>query len=158
SMLLTGLDPAAKYFIAVHAVNEKGVEDTNTIEKSGAPAIDTVPPTFVGAVTATALDPNAPGAPSTVKLEWAAAKDDLTPDAGLIYAVYWSRSASDVRLAGGGTLGGISDPGVTSLMVKGLPTPNESYFFRVDAKDAAGNTSSNPTPSSAKTAPDVTAP
>jgi hypothetical protein len=158
SMLLTGLAPGAKAFVAVHAVNEKGVEDTNTVEKSAVPMADTVPPTFVGKVTASALDPNAPGAPSSIKLDWEPAKDDLTPEAGIVYAVYWSRSAPDVRLAGGGTLGGVSDPGATSLLVRGLPTPNESYFFRVDAKDAAGNASSNPTPSSAKTAVDVSPP
>jgi hypothetical protein len=158
SMLLTGLDPASKYFVSVHAVNEKGVEDANTVEKTGTPANDTTPPTFVGKVTATPLDPNAPGAASSIKLDWDPATDDLTQPPGLIYAVYWSRSAPDVRLAGGGTLGAVSDPGATSLIVHGLPTPNESYFFRVDAKDAAGNTTANPTPASAKTAPDTSAP
>ncbi len=156
SMLLTGLQAGAKYFVRVRAVNQSQVEDLNDVEMSAAPAADTVPPTFGGTITASSLDASDPAAASSVKVDWTAATDDQTPAAALVYLVYWSTSASDVRV--GGTLGAVSDPGATSLVVAGLPKPSGSYFLRVDARDAAGNSTSNATPANAHTTLDSAAP
>ena len=132
-MTVTGLDIGKTYFVVVRAVNEAGVEDSNSVEKSAAIVADTKAPEFAG------VDAAVPATPGAVKLTWQAAKDDLTPAAGIRYIVYVGIEAGKEAYLAPAL---VTDPGATSVVLTGL-TPNTMYFFVVRARDAAGNVETN---------------
>jgi hypothetical protein len=148
SMLLIGLT-TTDYFAVVRAVNADGVEDLNTVEKSGKPKIDTVPPQFGGLKTATGKGP------ASVELTWDAAKDDGTPAEGITYVAHWSADPNDAPT---GTFGGVSEAGATSMIVSGLTNPITGYYFVVNAVDAAGNAEGNITSQKGTTTEDTSPP
>lgn len=149
SVIVPGVSPGNEYFVVVRARNEAGLEDDNTTEASGTPAIDTSPPTFSGAVSAMGV-----GA-TEVEVSWDAASDDLTPAGAMSYTVFWATSP---EAAPTGRVGAISAPGASSTIVKGLPAAETEFFFTVRAGDAAGNTDDNSQVVSGSTTEDVTAP
>jgi hypothetical protein len=149
SMVVYNLQPDMAYSIVVRAEDSAGNQDANTTEISGTPTKDTTAPTFAGATAA-----DGTGA-STVKVSWAAATDDLTPAEGISYAVYWSDTEAG---ATAGVLSMITAPGATSAVVDHLPTPSSTYYFYVQARDAAGNASKSPMVVSGMTSADTTPP
>ncbi len=129
SALLDGLSSTAPTFFVVRAVADVGdSKDTNVLELSGTPAVDSKPPTFAGATTAVGKTD------SSVIVTWAAASDDLTQTPGIVYDVFWATSGTAPQ-----QLAVVTDPGATQALVTGLPAAATQYFFRVAAVDAAGN-------------------
>jgi hypothetical protein len=149
SLLVGNLQPGTKYYFVVRASDEDGNEDTNSKELDSAAEIDDQPPTFAGAKSSKTI-----GATS-VELSWDEASDDKTSSAGIAYTITWSTSASGAPT---GTLGKLTDPGVTSAVVDNLPDPEATYFFTVRARDAAGNTDDNVEAIEGTTDVDVTPP
>lgn len=147
--IIAGLQPNTDYYVVVRAMNADGVEDSNAVEKSGKPVVDSVAPTFSGAKSAKTV-----GATS-VQVDWDAATDDNSPAEAITYVVTWATSAAGAPT---GKIGKITVPGATSAIVDVLPDPLTTYYFTVRAKDAAGNAEENTATVSADTGPDVTPP
>jgi hypothetical protein len=109
---------------------------------------DTQPPSFAGASAATAESA------ARIRLDWAAATDDVSPADFLTYLVYRA-----------GTPGGQSFavptyttlPGATSFAATDL-LPSTPYYFVVRVRDQAGNVDGNTVEVSATTAADGTPP
>ena len=134
------VQPSTTYHVVVRATDGAGNEDPNLVERSLVTA-DTVAPSFAGVATAT-------GVPSAVALTWAAATDDTTPAAGLVYLATTS-GAQDLS-----TPTYVSPPGATQLSASGL-APSRTYYFVVRARDAAGNVDGNTVERSATTPANV---
>ncbi|MDA8098434.1 MAG: Ig-like domain-containing protein [Nitrospiraceae bacterium] len=92
---------------------------------------DTVPPTFAGLSSVTA-------SLTSAQLNWAAATDNLTPAASIVYLIYYSTTPAIIYAAPAF----VTTPGATSYTVPGL-APGTTYYFAVRARDAAGNIDSN---------------
>jgi hypothetical protein len=134
SAVVSGLQADTAYVIGVRAVDPAGVDDGNTITRTGTTAVDTTPPTFAGLASA------APGGSGAVALAWDAAHDDRTDPAAITYLVY----QGDV--AGGEDFTApvlVSAPGATSALVTRLPNAQQARYFVVRARDAAGNVDTN---------------
>jgi hypothetical protein len=149
SLLVGGLTPNTPYFFVVRAQDSAGLMDANTVEQTTSPTLDTTAPTFAGATSAQSVGDN------SVQVSWDAASDDLTATAGIAYTITWSTSA---KSAPNGTLGVLTEPGVTSAVVSNLPNPSSKYYFTVRARDAAGNTDDNSVAVSGSTTKDQTPP
>jgi hypothetical protein len=149
SFYLTGLDSTNTYSIAVRALDPAGNGDENTVVKSAAPGSDAMAPTFAGVTGA------APGGPAAVRLQWAAATDDVTPPGAVVYFVYVSNQLTSVDYS---TPILITDPGVTSVTVPHLYDPTLVYTFVVRARDAAGNFDANTTTATSRAGVDTTPP
>jgi hypothetical protein len=141
--------PGKTYYYVVRAVANEGLAtDTNTVEKSASPAFDDSPP--VPADTGT--DATAAG-PTSMTVSWSPASDDQTPAEGLVYQVFWMDKSG-----GAPTLGAVSDPGATSVVVTGLPAADTDYYFVLHAVDAAGNVDDNKNEFRGTTGSDTTPP
>ncbi|MCA9632637.1 MAG: fibronectin type III domain-containing protein, partial [Myxococcales bacterium] len=149
SVLVAGLTAGTEYHIVVRAQDEAGAMDENTAEQSGTPEADDAPPTFGGITGAEAA-----GA-TEVKVSWDAATDDKTPAEGITYTVRWASTSGG---AATGKVGAVSVPGASSVIVKGLPLAETSFFFNVRASDAAGNSESNELEKEGSTGKDTTPP
>lgn len=149
SVLLTGLTPGSEYFVVVRAVNLLGEEDANKVEKSAKALDDSKAPVFDGATKAEPADGSA------VKLSWTPAKDEITAAEGIVYLVYYAAEEGKENLT---VPSFVSAPGASSIVVKGLPKPKTKYFFKVRARDAAGNIDANKVEVSAESGPDVAPP
>ena len=151
-----GLTTNTTYYFVVRARDVAGNRDGNTVEKSAKTTTDGTPPTFAGAASVSALSV------TQLRVSWAAATDDTTPQSAIVYDVCWSTlssacSTSFVAMAttaGGATSydAGASPPGPTSL------TPGTTYYFVVRARDSFGNEDSNSVVRSAATNGDSTPP
>ncbi len=148
SVLLTNLDADTEYFVVVRAEDSDGMEDANNDQQSGTTAADTTAPTFDGVQAAEAA-----GA-AQVKLTWNAATDDLTGAAGMRYVVYYGvQSPVDLDVPSQFATGA----GATEAIVK-VPEASSTYYFVVQALDAAGNSSGTTTEVEGASGADVTAP
>lgn len=149
SFVVQDRTPGKTYYYVVRAVADEGTaKDTNVVEKSAAPAFDDTPPDFSKGAT----DAMAAG-PTSMTVSWAAATDDQTPAEGIVYQVFWTDKAG-----GALTLGAVSDPGATSVVVSGLGAAETDYYFRVHAIDAAGNIDDNKVDVRGTTGSDTQAP
>jgi beta-lactamase superfamily II metal-dependent hydrolase len=111
----------------------QGATSTTYTSKGGTP--DTQPPTAPGSLVASAVSS------SEIDLSWSAASDDV----GVMgYNVYRSPNGSSFSLAGTSSTTGFADLGLAS---------STSYWYRVTAKDAAGNESAESPTAFATTAP-----
>lgn len=132
---VTGLAPSRRYFVRCRAVDEAGNVDANAAEREVTTGDDVVAPTFAGVTTA-----DVDGDARTVTLGWAAASDDRTPAAGLVYDVY------EATRAGGHAFDAppraTSAPGALTVTVTDLPS-NATLFWVVRARDAGGNVDGN---------------
>jgi hypothetical protein len=149
SAVIGGLTPNTKYSFGARAVNAGGLDDGNTLQKTGTPAKDTTAPTFGGAEMA------GPGGGGAVTLSWAAATDDLTPAPAMSYLVYESDKAGAEDYTQP-TM--VTAPGAISASVTHLPDATKARFFVVRARDAAGNIDTNTHELSAVPGADVTPP
>ncbi len=94
-----------------------------------------------------AIDASAPGTPTTptatpistsrIDLSWTAASDDQTAQAAIVYEICRSTGAG---ICATFVVGDTSQPGATVHESSGL-SPSTTYFYRVRARDAAGNAS-----------------
>jgi len=93
---------------------------------------DTAPPVFAG------IDSLAPVTLSSSQLSWLAAADDMTPVANIVYLV--SQSTTSGVFASEPAV--VTAPGATSYLATGL-VPGVTYYFKVNARDEAGNVDTN---------------
>lgn len=114
-----------------------------------APPPDVTPPMFAGALAVT------PITNTEVAVSWAAAHDDRTAAAAIVYHVWQASAAGGEVLAGPATID--TAAGALVANVGGL-TQGQTYFFVVRAEDAAGNVDGNVIEASGSPAPDTTAP
>lgn len=130
---VTGLTANTKYYFVVRAVDASGNVDKNTTEVSATtPVPDTQAPTF-GGVTGATVSGN------SINLTWAAASDNASAAAKIVYRVYQATTAGGQVYANPSYT---TNPGVTSYQVNFL-TPNTNYFFVVRAVDESGNATTN---------------
>jgi hypothetical protein len=130
-----GLTASTKYYVVVRAVDASGHEDSNTMEQSVTLQVDTMAPVFAGVTSVTSA------AESALTISWAAATDDLTPPAAIVYDVYLATAAGQENL---NLPNAVSLPGATSVTVSGLPQASTKYYVVVRAVDAAGNVDLSP--------------
>jgi hypothetical protein len=109
----------------------------------GCAGADASPPSFAGAVSATAY-------PSAIGLAWEPASDDASSPAEIVYLVYQAESPGAQDF---GQPVAITEPGATSHVVGGLPI-STTFYYVVRARDAAGNVDQN-TVEVSVTTPDV---
>jgi hypothetical protein len=102
---------------------------------------DTTPPTFSGLQGAFACTPGPqrPGQTTPFTLTWAAASDNHTPSAEIVYDVFMATTpgAEDLSRPTWTT-----PPGVTRFETPGLPS-HGTFYFVVRARDRAGNEDQN---------------
>jgi len=93
---------------------------------------DLTAPSFAG------IDAGAVLSQTSVQLFWLPATDDRTSQAGIVYLVFQSTTSGVFA-----TLPAyVTSPGATSFTVSGL-TPGATYYFKVNARDGAGNVDTN---------------
>ncbi|MGZ3416479.1 MAG: fibronectin type III domain-containing protein [Polyangiales bacterium] len=146
----SGLDISTNFHFVVRARDSAGNRDGNTIDKSATTAAspDVKAPTFAGLVSATAKSA------STIDLQWAAATDDYTPAASILYDIFVANSAGAEDFTGSPIA---TVTGDTTYTLKGLK-PNKPYFVVVRARDTAGNRDTNTVEKTATTPFDTTRP
>ncbi|HEX4445208.1 MAG TPA: fibronectin type III domain-containing protein, partial [Polyangiaceae bacterium] len=130
-----GLTASTKYYVVVRAVDASGHEDTNTVEQSATLQADITAPLFAGVTSVT------PAPEAGLTIAWAAATDDLTPAAAIVYDIYLSTTAHGENL---NLPDAVSLPGATSITVGGLAQASTAYYVVVRAVDAAGNVDLSP--------------
>jgi hypothetical protein len=142
-----GLAVSTPYFYVVRARDAAGNVELNSEEITATTlaVADTVPPTFAGLTSATAL-----GA-TVVELSWAAASDDLSPAEDIVYNVYMAETTGGQTFTAPTltTLGGATSALVTRLR------PSITYFFVVRAQDRALNEDQNTVERQATTDDDI---
>ncbi len=149
SAIVSGLQPDTDYYIVVRAMNAAGIEDSNTVEKTAKPVVDTAAPTFAGAKSAKTVGD------TSIEVDWDPATDDHSPAEAITYVVTWATSDAGAPT---GKIGKVTVPGATSAIVDTLPDPETTYYFTVRAQDAAGNGEENVATVSADTGKDLTPP
>lgn len=137
---VTGLTSGQRYYVIVRAVDAAGKSDANTFERS-AHTLDTTPPVFAGAASAT-------GEGTAVLLTWSPATDS-DPSQYIVYDVFVATSsgAQDFSHPSYTAAGG-----ATSFTVMNL-APSTTYYFVVRARDTSGNEDTNLNQVSATTGP-----
>lgn len=98
------------------------------------PCSDAVPPTFAGVTSATATGP------TTARLCWSAASDNLTPATGLVYDAYRADAPGGEVFTSNPYQ--TSRPGETCIDVAAL-SPASTQCWVVRARDGAGNRDAN---------------
>lgn len=145
-----GLSPTTTYYFVVRARDAAGNRDANNAQVSGLTVADTTAPTFAGATTVSS------NAVTSLRVNWAAATDNSTPQASIVYDVCWSTASGTCQNAGFSTMattaGGALFYNATNL------TPNTTYYFVVRARDTAGNQDTNSVQRSGATLADTTPP
>lgn len=102
---------------------------------------DRTRPVFAGITHAVACTPGPqrPGETTPYTLSWAAASDNITPAADIVYDIYFSTTPRGEDFTHPTW---ITPPGVTSFRTPGLPSHGDAYFI-ARARDAAGNEDTN---------------
>jgi hypothetical protein len=144
SALLTGLAPDTEYRVAIQArdpVGNSSALSEPAIGRTLPETQDTVPPSFAGITTLTAISP------TSVRAAWAPAADDADPPDILRYNAY-------VALAAGGqdfeAIAATSAPGASEMDITGL-APDTEHFVVVRAVDTGDNEDTNAVEASATT-------
>lgn len=133
SLVVSGLTPETKYYVAVHAVDGAGNEDANKKEIS-ATTLEGQPPTFGGLRSAKADN-------KTITLRWAPASDNVSAATNIVYDIFQSATPGGESFAAPSYT---SAAGAVSYTVTGL-TLATKYYFVVRARDEAGNSDGNTT-------------
>ena len=137
-----GLSPTTQYFFVCRAKDASNNADPNKSERSATTLSDSTPPTFAGLTSVNNITS------SNVDLNWAAASDDQTPVAEIVYDVYESTSAGAENFAVPPKVSSL--PGATSITISGLQPATKRYWV-VRARDKAGNVDHNTVEMSAMT-------
>ncbi|MBN8220535.1 MAG: chitobiase/beta-hexosaminidase C-terminal domain-containing protein [Spirochaetes bacterium] len=126
-----------------------GLTDSNVV--SATHVSDATQPTLPGTQAANTISS------SQIDLTWALSTDNATPQAQIVYEICQSTSVSGCTSFG--TVSYTTAANTTSYSVTGLSASTQ-YYFRVRAKDLAGNASPHGTQTTATTsaAPTVNAP
>src|SRR5438552_17695324 len=105
------------------------------------PLRDRTPPTFAGLQSATTCIPGPIGDDrrSSYHLAWAAAKDNVTPRARLVYDVYQAIAPGAESFTAPAYT---TAKGATAFATPLLPS-TKTFYFVVRARDAAGNRDRN---------------
>ena len=140
--VVTGLSPATQYFFVCRAKDVSNNSDTNKSERSATTLSDSSPPTFAGVSSITNITAN------NVDLNWAAAVDDQTDAAEIVYDVYEGTSAGSENFGVPPKV--TSAPGATSITLTNLQ-PATTLYWVVRARDKAGNEDTNTAEMSAMT-------
>lgn len=154
---LTGLTASTTYYVWVRATDGTGNSTTPNSPVNATTSNDVIAPTFAGA-TGTAPVAGCAGAAS-VTVQWAAGSDNSTPQASLVYDIWYSNvsGAAAITKANGSPADATSAAGATQHTVTGLAA-NTTYYFVVRARDFAGLRDSNTVTVSRTTAQDNCAP
>jgi hypothetical protein len=128
---LTGLAQGQTYYVVVRAVDSAGNSDANTYERS-ARTLDNTPPTFAGAVSATAEG-------TAILLTWLPATDAVDPSSELVYDVFMATTSYEENLLQPAFT---TAPGATSYTAINLAV-STTYYFIVRARDTSGNEDTN---------------
>jgi hypothetical protein len=128
---LTGLAQGQTYYVVVRAVDAAGNSDANVYERSGQ-TLDTTPPRFAGAVSATAEG-------TAILLTWLPGTDAVDPPSELVYDVFMGTMSYEENLLQPSFT---TAPGATSYTVINLAV-STTYYFIVRARDTSGNEDSN---------------
>lgn len=131
--------PVGTYYFRVKALDQKGnystdggVELSASSTGGGGGSPDVTAPVFAGLVSAST------GALSgEVDLVWAAATDNVTAQGNIVYEVHYSSNPGDPF-----SVRWVTAPGATSVTISGLFAAT-TYYFRVRARDEAGNVDAN---------------
>jgi hypothetical protein len=132
-VVVTGLPASTTSHFVCRARDAAGNTETNTVEKSARTTDNVTPPTFAGA-TGTVR-----GVAREASLTWAAASDDTTAAANIVYVVYLAVGTDPFDFKAPFA---VSDAGATSLVVKDLPS-RSSLRLVVRARDADYNEDAN---------------
>lgn len=103
---------------------------------------DTTPPTYAGAVTATAMSA------SSIQISLGSATDNKTSSSGIVFLICQSTTAGACQTTFATTY--TSSAGAGTFLATGL-TQNTLYYFVARAQDQAGNLDTNTTQRSATT-------
>lgn len=136
----------AKHHVIVRAIDARGVEDGNVVERVALASPDTTAPTFAGTKVVSA-EPNA-----GVTITWESAVDEGSPPEAIAYDVFAGPAAERLKFLGR------TKTGERTFTATALGAPATPFFFTVHARDVADNVSTDPTPVSAPLGPDSTAP
>lgn len=118
-----------------------------TINMAPVSLADTIAPLFAGLTLVTNVTP------SSMTLSWAAASDNVTSAANMVYYIYVATTTGGENFTAPNYS---SAPGATSFPVPGL-AQGTPYFFIVRARDEAGNIDGN-TVEMSSTLPDTVSP
>jgi hypothetical protein len=131
-VVIPDLTPSTRYYFLCRAIDEAGNVDGNTAEVTALTGNNPQPPTFVSGVTI-----KQGSTPSTATMSWdQQATDPVTPQASIVYDVFWSTTAGGELTAG--VPQATSSAGATSIALSGLTTDATLYFV-VCARDLDGN-------------------
>lgn len=135
--IVLDLVTAGTYYFRARAVDQAGNYSTDSgpelsASSTGGGSPDVTAPTFAGLVSAST------GVLSgTVDLSWAAATDDTTAQGNIVYEVSYASSPGQPF-----SVRWVTAPGATSVTISGLFAAT-TYYFRVRARDEAGNVDAN---------------
>ncbi len=132
---ITGLSPDTLYYLVCRAADPSGNEDENASTRSATTKDDDQPPVFAG-ITGLTATTNAKGFDVT----WAAASDNQTPEADIIYDVFVADASAGQVFDEEPTTSSL--PGATGVTLDTLKS-NTQYFVVVRARDLANNKSEN---------------
>jgi hypothetical protein len=147
--VVKALAPSTSYDVVVRAKDASGNVDTNSVSLTAKTPADTVAPTFGGATSVNGASL------TTLTVNWAAATDDVTSSANMVYDI--CKSTSNGGCTAFSTAGGVTGATGTSYQFTGL-TDHTTYYFVVRARDQAGNEETNTTQQSGLTLSDTTVP
>ncbi|MBX3128865.1 MAG: fibronectin type III domain-containing protein [Polyangiaceae bacterium] len=150
SFVIPSLAPATLYYVVVRARDQANNRDGNSVQVTGTTTTDTTPPTFAGATSVTN------NAVTSLRVNWAAATDNVTPAGSMVYDVCWSTNSTGCSGGSFSTMA-TSAAGAAFYTATGL-LPTTTYYFVVRARDQAGNSDTNSVVRSGATLADTTPP
>jgi hypothetical protein len=137
------LSPNTTWHFVCRARDASGNRDSNLVDRTAQTSQDTTPPTFAGS-SAPIVDPAA----RTAIFTWAAASDDQTPAAQIVYDIFEATTPGGESYAGKPRA--TTAPGVTGVTLTEL-TPDATLYWVVRARDLGGNRDANTVESSGTT-------
>lgn len=149
----TGLTSGATYYYVVRAKDQAGNIDSNSVQVSAAPTLDTTPPAFDGATTTGSVTQ------SSITVGWNAATDNVTSSSNIVYLIYRATTSGGQSFYPSAPLA-TTAAGATSYTNIGL-TADTSFYYVVRAQDQAGKIDTNTVQVTATTlvaSPDTTPP